>query len=237
MYESLCLNVGDAIRFKSYGKEYALMIDLDEDPINPRSDCSVTRMYCWHKKYILGDKHDYVNTDEMLAGLLKEQLYPGDVDELNNSEMFKLLEPYAVIEPMWLYDHSGISMAYGSTPKYPYNDRWDAGQVGWIVVLREDLIHEGVVSKEDENWKTVAKEYIETELKLYNDYLFGNVYSFCLFKKENGVWVEDDSRCGFYGDDIISNGIVDCIPGLYNAIISHEFEFVNPKKIVTYSFD
>jgi hypothetical protein len=40
-------------------EKYTLTIDVDENPSDPREDDNLTKMICFHKKYTLGDKHDY----------------------------------------------------------------------------------------------------------------------------------------------------------------------------------
>ena len=79
---------------------------------NPREsfDCS-GKMFCFHKKYDLGDKHDKKNEDfagwnDMRAALEKE---------------------FDVVIPLYLLDHSGLTMS-----TTPFSCNFDSGQVGFI---------------------------------------------------------------------------------------------------------
>lgn len=50
--------------------KYTLLILEDSDPLNPRRDYSnMGRMVCWHRKYDLGDQHDYADPIEFLQDM------------------------------------------------------------------------------------------------------------------------------------------------------------------------
>lgn len=64
-------------QFKYYSSEgtlYRLHIEDDPDPESPRSveftDTNIGTMVCWHKRYSLGDPHNYENPEEFLFELL-----------------------------------------------------------------------------------------------------------------------------------------------------------------------
>ena len=153
------------------------------------------------------------------------------------------------------YEHSGITVSTSNV--YPYNDRWDSYLVGFIYVTKKTIFeggcclaekdengnyilvehkHEGMPSTyshkfirtTDENWKEVAEEHIESEMKVYDQYLRGDVYGYTLTKivhvrdevrcshcnevisvDEYDDEVEEDSCWGFYGDCLEENGILD----------------------------
>lgn len=175
------------------------------------------------------------------------------MDDLTVQNCMKLLEPYAEWLPLWLYDHSGITMSCG-TRSYPYNDRWDSGAVGWIVALKSIIMKEvgteyvldenGARIKvehphkngsstwsyktrplTDETWKQRAIEIMKNDVKIYDQYLTGNVYGFTLYdaepveEEEELDWEESDSCWGFYGENILENGICDHVgSGILEAI-------------------
>jgi len=180
------------------------------------------------------------------------------IDDLTVAQSITLLEPYAVIVPLWLYDHGGITISCGSR-QYPYNDRWDSGCVGYAVALKEKIMKETVGYVLDENgekireeykhenapstwgyktvpltedtWKARAEEIINGEVELYDQYLRGDVYGFKISvadepeEDEEPDWMEEDSCWGFYGDNILENGITDEVGyGLSDAIKSGEYE-------------
>ena len=121
--------------------------------------------------------------------------------------------------------------------EYPYNDRWDSSQIGWIAVLKKDLVKEGIVKENDENWKEMAKTLVATDVDIYDKCLRGEVYGYRLFKRSGEEWEEEDSCYGFIGDDIETNGIVDNVPGLYDVLEKGTFKVVNPRYVQSVYFE
>ena len=153
---------------------FTLTIEQDEDPSNPREDdCLFGTMFCWHRRYSLGDKHDYASPDD----------FPDD---------------FAIKLPLYLHDHSGITMATS-----PFSCQWDSGQVGWICVSREDIEKEYGTS---DNAFDKAREYLENEVKTYDQYLCNDIWGYTITDKTGE---EVDSCWGFYGDDPMENGMLD----------------------------
>lgn len=211
------------------------------------------------KEYL---EHSEVGRDDIAYYLL---------DDLTVSQCMALLEPYAEWLPLWLYDHSGITMSCGARV-YPYNDSWDSGQVGWIVTLKKTIMEvcgvEYVLDENgerikvehpcdgasstwsyltrpltDETWRQRAIEIMKSEVEVYDQYLRGDVYGFNLYESEipddedgDPDWNEIDSCWGFYGTDIVENGIADqagC--GLLEAVAAGEYEVGEAKEhTVTY---
>ena len=146
----------------------------------------------------------------------------------------KLLEPYCKWMPLWLYDHCGITISCGARTGQ-YADRWDSGCVGWIVAMKDKIMQEtteilrgedgepihiefkheggpstyGVMSRPltDETWRKRAIEGMEGEVEVYDQYLRGEVYGYTLYEQEYDEWVEQEPVWGFYGDDLLENGI------------------------------
>jgi hypothetical protein len=81
-------------------------IMTDDDPMNPRDWDHVGNMYCFHRRYKLGDKHNFSMED---------------VEEIVNDTENN------ISLPLYLMDHSGLSMSTGD-----YGDKFDSGQVGYI---------------------------------------------------------------------------------------------------------
>lgn len=110
---------------------------------------------------------------------------------LSFSERIHLLEQsgqFAIL-PLYLYDHSGITMSTGS-----FSCPWDSGQVGWIYADAEMIEKEyGKVTPETLG---KAKEVLEAEVLTYDYYLTGQCYGFQLFEGEEEI----DSCWGFLGD-------------------------------------
>lgn len=155
-----------------------IKIQQDEYPENPRTEWdNLGTMVCFHGRYNLGDEHDYRSND-----------YSG-WEELEK-ELIEEEDPAAIL-PLYLYDHSGITMSTG-----PFSCPWDSGQVGFIFVSKEK-------ARKEYGWKRFTKkrvekleEYLRNEVKVYDQYLTGDVWCFSI-EDEDGEVV--DSCCGFYG--------------------------------------
>ena len=242
------------------GVEYTLKVLEDDWPDDPRNWDNLCTMICWNSNYRLGDKHSFDDVDEFLERLCYEILHK-EYDELyglNWQDKFQMLQEsnLILIKPINMYDHGGITISTSNS--YPYNDRWDAGIVGFIYVTKKTIFDERCQLSEkdedgnyiliehkhenapstyshkripttEENWKDVADYHIEAEMETYDQYLRGNVYGYILTKKvkqqdkcphcgevirEYEVEEEEDSCCGFYGDCIEANGILDYLGDL-----------------------
>ena len=140
-------------------KKYELKIEQDTDPMNPRTEWdNLGTMVCFHKRYDLGDKTDYRSKDydswdELKQGILENE---GEV----------------VILPLYLYDHSGITISTS-----PFGCNFDSGRIGFIFVSNHKIKKEGI----DE---TKVIEYLESEVKTYDQYLTGEVYRYSIYEIE-----------------------------------------------------
>lgn len=194
---------------------------------------------------ILGEEDEGVLVENVAAENLGRELDYLLDDNVGTCGYLALLFDYMEYLPLWLYDHSGITMSCG-TRTYPYNDEWDSGQVGWIFARKETLIKEGVAT--EENWREVAQKTMENDVKLYDYFLTNQVYGYTLYEatqpenpNEKPDWEETDSCWGFYGDDIMESGIADDVgirdiikDGAYTTgttkvvhTISYEFQFAS----------
>ena len=186
-----------------------------------------------------------LNREELIALLFRYRGREEDylMDDLTVRHCMILMEPYAEWLPLWLYDHSGITMSCGSRTGQ-YADRWDSGGVGWIVVLKKTVMDEVgteyVLDDEgelmrvehkhpdapstwsyltrpltDETWRKRAIDIMKADVEVYDQYLTGDVYGFNLYSAdpveegEEPEWNEEDSCWGFFGSDVMENGIED----------------------------
>ena len=205
--------------------KYILTVEQDENAENPRDWDNVCTMVCFHRRYNLGDKHNYDDSDEFFDDILHDvcEMKYEDFEELSTKEKYRLAyeSNKIYIKELNLYDHSGLTISASSD--YPYNDHWDASCVGWIYVSKEKTMTQWDEIPE-ENWREIAKYYVNKEVKVYDQYLRGDVYGYKLTKKvihqekcphcgkiireyENEEEIE--SYQGFYGDCIEENGIID----------------------------
>jgi hypothetical protein len=164
-------------------KGYVIKLIQDTDGMNPRDkdfdEGIISKMVCFHKRYDLGDENehksnDFNGWDDIEQHLIKEH------------DAF-------IILPLYLYDHSGITMR-----TYSFNDRWDSGQVGFIYISEEKVRKEYSAKHITKTLIEKITKYLESEVSTYNNYLTGNV---CGFIVEDEEGENLDSCWGFYGDD------------------------------------
>jgi len=153
----------------------------DGDDNNPRDWDNLGTMICFHKRYDLGDKHDYHSYDYSSWEEVRE-----DIIKRENPE---------VVLALYLYDHSGISMSCSHT--YPYNDIWDAGQVGFIFISKEKVREEYSAKRISKKLHDQVEKYLISEVEIYDQYLRGEVYGFIVEDQEGNHL---DSCWGFLGD-------------------------------------
>ena len=184
-------------------KGYTIKIFADEDVADPRKEWdNAGKMCCWHRRYNLGDEQPKCNPSEYLEqlaeayGNIHEAL---DVEsafdpEIDAAKVAKLLKENYVILPLFLMDHSGISISTGS-----FNDPWDSGQVGYIYISMERARAEwGGKDIADDMVRSQAERCLRQEVETYDQYLRGDVWGYVI---ENESGEETDSRWGMYGHD------------------------------------
>ena len=262
--------------------KHTLFIHPDEDPLNPRKDLdNFGKMVCWHRRYDLGDDHDYDDPIDLLRDLyrssihdhgkrlwnyvksgntagtrlqynrstheweLMEQynwsfthdnapaewycsgsgskpdfqedgyLFDSLLESLTSADLLSLLEETneVVLLPLFLYDHSMLSISTFSFLDRAHHAEWDSGQVGFIYATREMIQQEyGAVNA---STMEQAHKLLVAETESYDMYLRGECYGFRLY--EDGV--EIDSCWGFLGhlDDMIKEMRGD-VPAEYHEL-------------------
>lgn len=231
-----------------------LYIIPDEDALNPRTEWdNLGHMVAWHRNYHLGDNSikgkearnkfvpEFDDTESLFCALAGMN-HPDDLEELQTKEDFKeyfekvsdAAHEKAVILPLRLLDHSGLSMSIGSGAHWSDPGGWDSGQVGWIYMTYQEARSNFKVDENDtvEEWhgpnkgkrvplRDVMVRMLEGEVETYDQYLRGDVYGFQLkkivqFEKKNletgelTIIEEEedvDSCWGFYGSDHKENGL------------------------------
>jgi hypothetical protein len=133
--------------------DLSIKIQYDDSPTSPRNWGILGKMICFHKRYDLGDKHnfsDYLEFEEFAAK--------------NKSKL--------IILPLYLYDHSGLTMA-----TTPFHCPWDSGQIGYIYAEKnqENLSEEQI------------KEALINEIAIYDQYLRGEVLFFEVLKDNKTI--------------------------------------------------
>jgi len=182
----------------------------DENPESPRAWDNLGTMACFHRGYTLGDRDIPFSSSQFDSWGEMEEHIENDLEAV-------------VVLPLFLYDHSGITMA-----TTPFSCRWDSGQVGYIYVTKERLQKEYDTQEITEEILDKARMILQGEVETYDMYLTGDIYGFEIIKQEQcdqGHVHEkhEDSCWGFYGHDINKNGILDHINEADCKIILGQF--------------
>ena len=107
------------------------------------------------------------------------------------ARLFDAISAKAVILPLYLYDHSGITMNTTG-----FHCPWDSGQVGFIHVSLEDVRREYGVRRVSAKLRQTVEGALRAEVGVYDDYLRGNVYGYAIERDGDHV----DSCWGYFGD-------------------------------------
>ncbi|MCQ0090365.1 hypothetical protein [Roseovarius sp. M141] len=178
--------MGTPIHEETY-RDHTIKIVPDPDPENPRDYDNLGTMSCWHRRYMLGDKHDREDPRDLLVDLCG---LDGDTD-LPMNALIERASRRAVILPLYLYDHSGITMNTTG-----FHCLWDSGQVGYIYVTLDDIRKDYGVTRVSKNLRTRIADHLRQEVQTYDHYLTGNCYGFIVEKDDDEV----ASCWGFLGD-------------------------------------
>ena len=182
-------------------KNYTIKISQDEYPNDPREWDNLGTMICFHNKYDLGDRHDYNSSDFNNWNELKAQIV-------------KDCDP-CVIFPLYLYDHSGITISHHG---FSYCDPagWDWGGVGFHLVSKQKVRKEYGVKKISKKLHEKIIRVLESEIQTYNDCLTGSVFYYNI---ENDDGESIDSCSGFLGSNFEDNGLLENAKGAIDYYI------------------
>lgn len=191
---------------------------------NPR-EFAESRLICWHRRYDLGNRHNYDNPAELFLELAKE--YGGDafadyvehqeetvwndlyengccgeeasriVDNAIMCRADAIVKTNCVILPVYMYEHSGVALNTGG-----YHCPWDSGQVGYIYYTKEQVQSLFNGSKE------LALQSLEMEVAIYGEYVNGDTYGYVV-EDDDGETI--DSCSGFIGVDHDTSGLREAV--------------------------
>lgn len=185
-------------------KGYEILINVDENPENPRTEWdNLGTMVCFHKRYSLGDKTNFSNDLDGFKSFLKRE------------------DENIISLPLYLYDHSGITM---NTTGFRHCDGagWDWGQVGVIYVTKAHI-------RKEYGWKYITKaraqkilDILRNEVQTYDDYLTGEVYGYSI--KDSINKKEETSCWGYYGSDHEKSGLMPDARSAIDGIITYQLK-------------
>jgi hypothetical protein len=180
------------------------------DYCNPRECYNVGTMACWHPRYTLGDKQ-ISDMDEFKQELALEacprlenliDCWENGVgwetyqdfdksDAMIEKAVNAVLDRFYIILPLYLYDHSGITMNTSG-----FSCPWDSGQVGIIYATTEQCKKEWPI----DNWHERAVRCLRAEVKEYDYFISGEIYGYTVEPKDTNKGIECDDSCwGFLG--------------------------------------
>ncbi len=180
----------------------------DTEPLNPREDGETYGiMACAHKKYNFSDEGAEISTSDFTTW-----------DEV---ERYLIKECGAiVILPLWLYDHSGISISTRSFYGRAHHAQWDSGRVGFIYATRKSI-------EFGQEWKYLTKErrakieeYLRMEIDIYDQYLTGDVYGYSVAVDGEVV----DSCYGFFGLEFAKEEAIVSAKHCIERVLQEELE-------------
>jgi len=165
-------------------KKYEFEIVEDTSPESPREWDNFTTMICFHKRYNIGDKHDYKFDNYDSWQEMKEQI----------ESDYKV----RLIKPLYMFDHSGITISTS-----PFGCQWDSGQIGWVIIDEKqiDYISGDASGHTNDNLEAI----MDSEVKTYDQYLTGECYGFKIYEVEtcdkgHEHKTEIDSCWGYYDE-------------------------------------
>jgi len=151
----------------------------DGEPEDPRRWDNVAKFAFFHKRLSLPNDSDRECDDY------------GSWEELETA--LKKHYNIVAIEPVYMYDHSGLTIA-----TKPFSCPWDSGQIGFAFVTREEVLNEHPgrqnLTKALKQW---AAAILESEVKTYDMYLRGDVWGYTIY--DDGTEIE--SCWSFFGHD------------------------------------
>lgn len=160
-------------------KGYKIYISQDQDPQSPREDSNLGIIVSWHRNYDFNDKNERkFSSSEEFTDWIKSPEGKREV---------------VAVQPLYLYDHSGISLSTGSFIGRAQHAEWDSGQVGYIYTTKAKL-------KEMGNKRSEVGKILTAEVETYNQYVQGDIYGYQIVKVGEEE-EEADSCWGFYGSD------------------------------------
>jgi hypothetical protein len=214
-------------------KGYKIEILPDNDVMDsPREWDNAGKMVCWHNRYTLGDEQPRLDHDEWIIDFTIQNCKVTDSmwnkynsGELTEEECWKILNEQYIFLPLYLYEHSGITMSTSG-----FSDSWDSGGVGWIYISKLDAVKEWGNKLFTKMVKEKAVKHLRSEVETYDDYLTGNVYGYKVseYDAENDEIGDEIESCwGYYpshGDTAENSDILNEARGIVDYCVKEEEE-------------
>lgn len=190
-----------AERFEVDGLKVKICWEEDARFADPRDCDNLGTMVCWHPDYILGDAQ-LGGSGGAVDNLFTTENGRSDFSGMEAVERYLSFTGALCIMPLYLLDHSGLSIRAGSpspfdSPKVRADHRgaamgFDTTMVGFIYTTRERIAELCGDAELD------IQEALNAEVKEYNSWLSGEVYYYVVEDEDGEIL---DSCGGFIGSD------------------------------------
>ena len=189
----------------NYGKNKfnGLVIDVThdhEEHNNPRDWDNAATMVCGHGRYSLGDEN---GAEKAMEDISNSKLRKRKWDDMNWSHVpnldYMARECDFVVLPLYLYDHSGITMNTTG-----FSCPWDSGQVGFIYMTKEQVREEFSVKLVTKKVREMALKRMRQEVETYDMFIRGDVWHYSI-TDDDGELI--DSCGGVFGNDYLEEEV------------------------------
>lgn len=175
---------GEIEKFKVGPLEVTIGHDDEPGSGNPRQWDQLGTMTCWHPDYILGDEQFKAPNGR---GAIETPADPQGFQSLEHlGRYLSLMKEAICVLPLYLYDHSGITINVGKAGDYGFDSAgWDSTDVGFIWTTKARVEELGAPEKDIE-------KQLRTEVEEYDSYLRGEVYEYAITNEDG----ETIAGCG-----------------------------------------
>jgi hypothetical protein len=211
-----------------------LRIVIDPEPRDPRTEYdNAATMACWHRRYRLGDADGSTELRDAVRASRGHCPHDDDLDDpyVLRTALTRCRD--IVWLPLYLYDHGGITMS--TSRGYPFNDRWDAGQVGFVFMTRAQILTEFAPSgpkRLTSHLRARAEALMRAEVATYDQFLTGDVFGYVV---ENDAGEHLDSCWAYFGREAcieearsVALHVAAAIDAEHRASLAHELEAARP---------
>jgi len=145
----------------------------DGDNCSPRENDNMCIFHVAHRRYSFGDKNYSSLAD--ITSAERKAVAKGDI-----------------VLPLYMYDHSGITIALT-----PFPCPWDSGQVGFVQVKKSEIIANWGKKNWTKSLQEKAHEVAGMEVKEMDSYLRGEVYLYSInnYEESCGGYIGDITYC------------------------------------------
>lgn len=193
MEKSVSLNHDEILKWSHNGTKYCLHCIYDESPENPIQNIEDVHIVSRLNKYNIGNEKGDPLEQEFWMSLVDKYAPEKAGQDRSILECQEILRDKIAWTRLWIYDHSGISLACGDAN--PYTCQFDSGLVG-IVFMEKSAF------PESKNWKSVALHRMEEVIEGYDKYLSNDIYEVGALMKTKDGWEGFDSVTNVYDTDI-----------------------------------